>query len=236
VGSAEGALKAAATRTGLGVNEYIDRLNAGFLYCWRCQDWHVADEFGKDSSRVSGRAASCRKSIAAVRKRKNPERPGKLERRARRIAGQAWCRGCEVWLPLDQVRQGVCRSHAAEQYRANYAANPGPIRSRVSARKRGLEPVPEWWREEQFEEFGGLCAYGCGRPAETLDHVWPVALRGKSEPSNLVPACKTCNSSKSNRGPSPWLKRFAMAFPDQFEAFVALTFEHNSSLDMDEVA
>ena len=62
MGSAEGALKAAATRAGLGVNEYIDRLNAGLLYCWRCQDWHDAEEFGKDKSRASGRAASCRRS------------------------------------------------------------------------------------------------------------------------------------------------------------------------------
>jgi hypothetical protein len=35
---------------------------------------------------------------------------------------------------------------------------------------------------------------------------------------------------------SHWLDRFAAAFPDQYEALVALTFEHASSLDMDEVA
>lgn len=76
MGSAEGALKAAAARAGLGVNEYIDRLNAGLLYCWRCQDWHDAEKFGKDSSRTSGRAASCRQSKnAAARKVYRPS-PG----------------------------------------------------------------------------------------------------------------------------------------------------------------
>lgn len=66
MGSAEGALKAAATRTGLGVNEYTDRLNKGLLYCWRCKDWHDAEEFGKDSSRTSGRTSSCRNSKNAA--------------------------------------------------------------------------------------------------------------------------------------------------------------------------
>lgn len=75
MGSAEGALKAAATRAGLGVNEYIDRLNAGLLYCWRCQDWHPADEFAKDASRTSGRAASCRRSANAARRKTYQPRP-----------------------------------------------------------------------------------------------------------------------------------------------------------------
>lgn len=51
-----------------------------------------------------------------------------------------------------------------------------------------------------------------------------------------MPVCKSCNSRKKANPPGPWLDRFAEAFPDQHEALVALTFEHASSLDMDEVA
>lgn len=73
VGSTEGQLKGIATRTGLGVNEYLDRLSKGLLYCWRCQDWHQAEEFGKDSSRASGRTSSCRRSKNAdARQRHEP--------------------------------------------------------------------------------------------------------------------------------------------------------------------
>lgn len=75
MGSAEGALKAAATRAGVGVNEYIDRLNKGLLYCWRCQDWHRAEAFGKDSSRWSGRASSCRESRGAAARKAYQPRP-----------------------------------------------------------------------------------------------------------------------------------------------------------------
>ncbi len=228
----EGAQKTAAARAGLGVNEYIDRLNKGLLPCWRCQGWHDAEEFGKDSSRSSGRASSCRQSIAAARGRKNPERPGKLERDARRAQGQAWCRGCEGWLPVAEVHHGVCRTHVAEQYRAYYAANPGPIRMRVYARKRRLEPIPHWWRERQFAEFEGLCAYGCGRVATTHDHIFPVIKGGRSRPSNLVPACLPCNSSKNAGDPYPWIRRGFAAFPEQWSLLIALDYEYGGSIEI----
>jgi hypothetical protein len=60
----------AAARVGMTVTEYRDRVNAGLLHCWRCQDWHPADEFSVDRSRGRGRAGSCRRSTnAAARKR-----------------------------------------------------------------------------------------------------------------------------------------------------------------------
>lgn len=235
MGSAEGVRKVAAGRVGLGVGEYVDRLNKGLLRCWRCQDWHTVNEFGKDSSRSNGRSASCRRSIAAARGRKNPERPGRLERDARRTQGQAWCRGCADWLPVSEVRQGVCREHAAEQYRRCYAANPGPIRRRASARKRGLDPIPHWWRERQFTEFGGLCAYGCGHAATTHDHIFPVAKGGRSRPCNLVPACLPCNSSKKVSDPYPWIRRGLAAFPEQWTLLIALDYEHSGSIDVEDI-
>lgn len=69
MGSPEGALRTAAARVGLGVNEYIDRLNKGLRYCYRCQDWHKADEFGKDAGRPDGLARSCRRSKNAAARR-----------------------------------------------------------------------------------------------------------------------------------------------------------------------
>lgn len=69
MGSAEGALRTAAARIGLGPNEYLDRLNKGLRHCYRCQDWHQASEFGRDASRSDGLARSCRASTNAARRR-----------------------------------------------------------------------------------------------------------------------------------------------------------------------
>jgi hypothetical protein len=45
------------------------------------------------------------------------------------------------------------------------------------------------------------CRY-CGAKAPdvelTVDHVTPIALGGRDEPSNLITACRTCNSGKSS--------------------------------------
>lgn len=41
--------------------------------------------------------------------------------------------------------------------------------------------------------------YFCGEKAETLDHFYPRAKGGKSDDSNLVPACSLCNGLKSDR-------------------------------------
>lgn len=75
MGSAEGALKTAAKRTGLGVNEYIDRLNAGLRYCCRCADWHPCAEFGKDASQPDGLARACLASKRAAQRKAYQPKP-----------------------------------------------------------------------------------------------------------------------------------------------------------------
>lgn len=230
MGSALGVRKVAASRIGVTLAEYDVHVAQGEKWCTRCKTWHPKSGFGADRSRSDGLASYCVKSRVRV-----TASPGQRERRIKRSQGLAWCSDCRSWLPAGEVRQGRCKPHAAGRGRAYYAANADAIRARKLARARGLDPIPDWWREQRYAEFGFLCAYGCRRSARTLDHVWPVVRGGKSEPSNLVPACKSCNSGKKDAAPGPWLERFASAFPDQFVDLAALTFEHLSSLHLDEV-
>lgn len=54
-------------------------------------------------------------------------------------------------------------------------------------------------REAIYQRDGRSCVY-CGRtPPEvtlTVDHVHPRQLGGRDDPSNLVTACRQCNSDK----------------------------------------
>ncbi|KPC63812.1 hypothetical protein ADL27_61320 [Streptomyces sp. NRRL F-6602] len=50
------------------------------------------------------------------------------------------------------------------------------------------------------------CAY-CGAPADTIDHIIPVAAGGGGEWGNLAPACLSCNSSKRSEGLLAFLLR-----------------------------
>lgn len=226
MGSAGGNRKTSARRIGVTADEYERRLAAGEKWCHGCKGWHPVGEFGRDRSRGDGLSSTC------LQARTNAsERPGVRERRRMAAAGLAWCRGCKTWLPKNDVTSGACRPHLNEEARRHYANSAASTISRKLARARGLDPIPPWWRDDRFDEFGGLCAYGCGRAAEALDHVYPVKRGGRSTPSNLVPACTTCNSSKKDTDPGPWLLRFADAFPDLFNNLLDLAYEHIAHSD-----
>jgi len=61
-----------------------------------------------------------------------------------------------------------------------------------------------WWRRKCAS---GKCHY-CGRTVGagnlTMDHMVPLARGGRSTRSNLVPACKECNSSKQAKLAFEW--------------------------------
>ena len=53
----------------------------------------------------------------------------------------------------------------------------------------------------------GVCTY-CRKAAPlSMDHVIPLSRGGGHTASNVVPACKSCNSSKGNRLLSEWTER-----------------------------
>lgn len=58
------------------------------------------------------------------------------------------------------------------------------------------------------ERYEGRCAYCfAARDRLTRDHVVPIALGGRDEPSNVVPACRRCNCSKGDTPLREWLWR-----------------------------
>ncbi len=227
-GNALGAQKVMAGRLGIALEVYTAKLAGGEKWCRECQSWHHRSAFGSDRSRYDGLQTTCLTSRVVAK-----SKPGARERRLKAAVGLAWCRGCAAWLPSVQVAQGACRTHLNKEARRHYAKNPEPTRARKRAARRNLAVVPDWWREERFEEFDDVCAYGCGRPAYALDHVWPVARGGESRPDNLVPACIQCNSSKKDSDPWPWLGRFAAAFPGHYIDFMALNQQFCGPFDPD---
>jgi len=70
----------------------------------------------------------------------------------------------------------------------------------------------QWWKRKLSP---GVCHY-CGRQVGarrlTMDHVVPLIRGGKSSRSNVVPACKDCNTQKQLLLPVEWevyLRRLA---------------------------
>lgn len=201
MGSPTGALKTAAKRLGISVDEYLSLVASGQKHCRGCDNWRELEAFAVDRSRGDGRSPVCR----SCRITDKPG-PSRTERAAMRELGLGWCRRCEEWCA--GVRGGLCREHSNEVAREWYAESGWRTRrARPSARRRNVEPITEEIAEILRDGDDGLCAYGCGRVATSWDHVVPVSKDGETVPGNIVPACRPCNSSKSNGDPVPWLAK-----------------------------
>ena len=62
----------------------------------------------------------------------------------------------------------------------------------------------QWWKRKCSE---GRC-YFCGRKMKpkdlTMEHIIPLIRGGKTTKSNVVPACKECNTEKNYLLPVEW--------------------------------
>ena len=90
------------------------------------------------------------------------------------------------------------------RYNAAYnKAHPEVQRANTKRRRAAKLQAPQndfteaQWQEIQ-EAYGHRCAY-CGKRAKghlTEDHITPLSKGGPNTASNIVPACKSCNSRK----------------------------------------
>ena len=111
----------------------------------------------------------------------------------------------------DRVREANRRFRQAnteyprEYLRAWKAANPEKVAAwhvNRRARMRGAAVI-EFSPEElaaRLAYFGHSC-WMCGEPAESVDHVKPLARGGAHMLCNLRPACVSCNSAKGATWP-----------------------------------
>lgn len=129
---------------------------------------------------------------------------------------------------ISEAMTGVKRGPLSPETRAKLSAaklgvKRGPMsaenRAKLSAAHRGV-PLSDRHRAAiaagQAEganvlraPIKGECVY-CGSPAREFDHVIPVSRGGPDEPSNKVPCCRSCNSSKRRRTPDEWFAGVAV--------------------------
>jgi 5-methylcytosine-specific restriction protein A len=107
---------------------------------------------------------------------------------------------CRAVIPASMSR---CPAHTVARQRERDAV-------RGSAAQRGYDAVYRRNRAAVLASGPHPCAWGCGRVATTVDHVVPLARGGDSGTGNLMPSCKSCNSSRGARpAPSWWGRRGA---------------------------
>jgi 5-methylcytosine-specific restriction endonuclease McrA len=90
--------------------------------------------------------------------------------------------------------------------------------------KRGIPPLNN---RELFFRDGNLCMF-CGQEFPdsllTRDHVIPISRGGKDRWSNVVAACKACNTRKGNRTPEEArMPLLAVPYVPNWAEFLALS-------------
>ena len=95
----------------------------------------------------------------------------------------------------------LCMAHAAiSKGRSSYGPGMYSIRSRMWREFNAGEASPRSlvFDEKEKMRSAAVCAY-CGAAGKlSADHLIPTSKGGPDEGSNLVRACRSCNSSKSN--------------------------------------
>lgn len=176
--------------------------HGAFIYCSAaCRSWRRQHPDGELRTKPS-ECAHCGASMAHKR------------------AGAVYCsRSCKSTAgskrrdAADPTRNAV-RYRAERERRIEYALEYGrrrPEVGRASRAKRkalvrnaGVLEVSarDWLR--LCARHGGRCFY-CGEASQlTMDHVIPIIRGGRHSIGNLVPACVSCNSSKSRRFIMEW--------------------------------
>lgn len=109
----------------------------------------------------------------------------------------AWTAGEHMFT----FRGGICRRTGA---RSRVDVNSIVAIKRSSRRKHITRTIPPLTNRELFLRDAHLCMY-CGTEHQpfdlTRDHVVPLSRGGKDRWSNVVTACRVCNTRKGNRTP-----------------------------------
>lgn len=172
--------------------------------CPRCDADKVLTEFREKSRGLYGRSSWCRiceqkyraEYLAANRETVLPKRRKQWAesvsvrteafKKAARKRASAWYAD-----PVNKARQGLhMRRYMVENY--------DKWRRRALRMKLGNLTFEQW--KQLLEVHDNRCAY-CLEKSEklTMDHIIALSKGGEHTQDNVVPACKSCNSSKHDR-------------------------------------
>lgn len=183
--------------------------------CRKCGELKLISKFHKDKSRYDGHRDVCRDCIC-----KYPENHAEKTRLKILKSGNKKCTKCKRTKPLNEFyprKEGelgytsICKTCWSKKYADYYERNYEKI-IEVSQRRLALEKKVECsFTENEWLEclavFNYRCAY-CGQASGKLqqDHFIPLSKLGPYTRKNIVPACPTCNRSKSNKDFDEWYK------------------------------
>jgi len=165
----------------------------------RTQQWREAHPEERKASDRAYREATAEKQ----KERKKAWRAKHVEdEKARQRAYRT------LYFEVAKVRSQAWRAAHREEEKARHqawrAAHHDVVKTKERRRRDRKHNAPGTCTAAQLSErcamWGNKC-WMCGKPAEAVDHVKPLAKDGAAWPCNLRPICGTCNSAKGAKWP-----------------------------------
>ena len=157
-------------------------LDAGLKYCTKCNEIKSVDDFHKRTD-SNGFMSSCKTCYRA--KRREEQHYKNETDTAYHVKRNEQSRACKA------RKYATPAGHAKEILRCQERRNiPGKY------------TVDEWL--DCLEAFDYSCAYCGSKHNLTVEHIIAVSKGGYNYIFNIVPACSSCNCSKSDREIVEW--------------------------------
>jgi 5-methylcytosine-specific restriction endonuclease McrA len=187
--------------------------------CTRCGEEKPLEEYGRARGYRMGRNSRCRACIRIVSaewKAAHPEQVKSGNARYRREQPDRVRASKRAYKasPKGIAMEASAEYRSAAVQRTLRWLREHPDRRNAYARQRreALRFAAGAVTTEELAELltanEGKCAY-CPNFADTFDHVVPLSRGGEHVLENILPACRPCNSSKSDSPLWDWMNRRA---------------------------
>ena len=167
--------------------------------CSKCNELKPVDAFYKRKG-GDGRhrqCKACQLAYSKSRKAQNNENARKRYDPEKRAA---------IWRKQSTPEYKAKRNAYNREYKRNNKDVVNKNKHDARARKRnapGVYTTEQW--QARLDYYGGKCRY-CGTTEDlTIEHRIPLCRGGSNWPSNLVPACRSCNCSKGKKNEKEYI-------------------------------
>jgi 5-methylcytosine-specific restriction endonuclease McrA len=169
--------------------------------CSTCKEQLAAEMFGKNARSADGLKTSCkpcRRAKAVKYRAENKEKTSEYFKRYREENPDKRKATCARYRANNRAKLAKYNKRYSRE-NPHIAVNAQIRRRALKNKASGTYTHDDWQARLAYHE--NRCAYcGCGGKM-TIDHMIPLSRGGTNWPSNLVPACHSCNSGKCDKTP-----------------------------------
>jgi len=165
--------------------------------CSKCKAWRTLDQFCKRAAGKDGLFAWCKACTRANSLKYNAARRDEQAAKSRAY----YNKNTGDVRSYQRGYRAANRDKELARVRKWQTANPDKTRV-IKLRRRARKKENETFvvTAKEIECLLARPCYLCGvAPSTTVDHIIPVAKRGRHSVGNLIGACKSCNNGKYDK-------------------------------------